>query len=194
MKTYSAHETAIIDEGALISPGVQIWHFSHVMPGASLGANSKVGQNVFIDRDVCIGQNVKIQNNVSVYRGVSLADNVFVGPSVVFTNVFSPRSRFPKNPDEYLKTHIGEGATLGANSTIVCGVSVGEHAFVGAGSVVTKNVPPFALVYGIPASLKGWVCICGQKLPSASRGPHKIVSCRTCGESYRSSKSKCQKI
>ncbi|KAJ8902702.1 hypothetical protein NDN08_006022 [Rhodosorus marinus] len=153
---YKSHSTAVIDEGAVIGHGTRIWHFSHVMPGAVIGDNCNIGQNVYIASKAVLGKNVKVQNNVSVYDGVSLADNVFVGPSVVFTNVKNPRSEVIRR-DEFMHTAVNEGATIGANSTIVCGVEIGSYAFVGAGSVVTKDVMPFALVYGNPAEMKGYM-------------------------------------
>lgn len=150
------HESSYIDNGAVIGEGTKIWHFSHVMSGATIGKNCVIGQNVFIADDVEIGNNVKIQNNVSVYKGVTLEDGVFCGPSCVFTNDLNPRSEFPKNGN-YKKTLVKKGATIGANATIVAGITIGEHAFIGAGAVVTKNVPDFALVYGNPATIHGKV-------------------------------------
>jgi len=153
---YQSHSTAVIDEGAVIGQGTRIWHFSHVMPGSVIGDNCNIGQNVYIASKAVLGKNVKVQNNVSVYDGVSLADNVFVGPSVVFTNVKNPRSEVVRR-DKFARTVVNEGATIGANSTIVCGVEIGRYAFIGAGSVVTKDVGPFALVYGNPAEMKGYM-------------------------------------
>ena len=157
------HETAVVDEGAVIGDGTNVWHFTHISSGAVIGHDCRFGQNVFVGRDVKIGNNVKIQNNVSVYEGVTLEDDVFCGPSMVFTNVSAPRSAFPKG-GVYEKTLVRRGATLGANSTIVSGVTLGEHAFIGAGSVVTKDVPDFALVYGNPAQRRGWRCPCGGSI------------------------------
>lgn len=157
------HPTAVMDEGALIGAGTKIWHFSHLMPGVRTGTNCIIGQNVFIDNDVVIGNGVKIQNNVSVYKGVIIEDDVFLGPSMVFTNVINPRS-FIERKHEFRQTIIRKGATIGANATVICGVEVGEYAMVGAGSVVTKSIKPFALVYGNPAVQQGWVGKEGYKL------------------------------
>ena len=189
-KTYFAHGSAVIDAGAVLEKGVQVWHFSHVMPGANIGEGSKLGQNVFVDQGVTIGKRVKIQNNVSVYRCVTISDDVFVGPSVVFTNVLKPRSEFPKKIEEYHKTFVGKGATLGANSTIVCGTKIGEYAFVGAGSVVTRNVPAHALVMGVPSKQRGWMCVCGEKLPAKKSS--KRSKCKACGMAYAISASGCK--
>jgi UDP-2-acetamido-3-amino-2,3-dideoxy-glucuronate N-acetyltransferase len=162
---YFVHESSYVDEPCEIGEGTSIWHFSHIMKNCIIGKNCKIGQNVVISSGVTIGNNVKIQNNVSVYSGVILEDNVFCGPSMVFTNVFNPRSAYPRNTmDDYLKTVIRKGASVGANATIVCGNEIGRHAFVGAGSVVTKNIPAYALVYGNPAKQAGWICECGCKL------------------------------
>jgi UDP-2-acetamido-3-amino-2,3-dideoxy-glucuronate N-acetyltransferase len=157
------HPTAVVDAGAQIGAGTAIWHFCHIMPGAVIGAGCNLGQNVFIDTNVQIGNGVKIQNNVSVYNGVVIEDDVFIGPSVVFTNVINPRS-FIERKKEFKSTVIRQGATLGANATLVCGVEVGAYAMVGAGSVVTKSVKPFALVYGNPAVQKGWISQSGHTL------------------------------
>lgn len=162
-KKYFIDKTAIVEKGACIGQGSKIWHFSHIMKGAEIGKNCIIGQNVFIADDVKIGNGVKIQNNVSIYSGVTLEDGVFCGPSAVFTNVKNPRSLYPVNK-HYEKTLVRNGATIGANATIVCGVIIGRHSFVGAGSVVTKNVCDFALVYGNPAKQNGWVCECGSRL------------------------------
>ena len=175
------HPTAVIDDGAVIGGGTQVWHFSHVMSRARIGRGCRLGQNVFVGRGVRIGNRVKIQNNVSVYSGVTLEDDVFCGPSAVFTNVKDPRSAFPKDPAEgFVETRVGRGATIGANATIVCGLTIGEHAFIGAGAVVTKDVPAYGLVYGNPAVLKGWVCACGARLPANGRGtgPGRCAACR----------------
>ena len=149
------HDTAIIDDGAQLGPGTKVWHFSHVCAGARIGAGCSLGQNVFVGNDVVIGSGVKIQNNVSVYDAVTLEDDVFCGPSVVFTNVYNPRAAVSRK-HEYLRTVVKRGATLGANCTIVCGTTVGEHAFIGAGSVVNRDVPAFALMVGVPARRIGW--------------------------------------
>lgn len=175
---------AVVDEGAEIGKSSYVWHFSHVMDDARVGRKCTLGQNVFIDREVGIGDRVKIQNNVSVYRGVTLEDDVFVGPSAVFTNVRSPRCEFPKDPSEYGRTLVRRGATIGANATIVCGVTVGEHAFVGAGAVVTKDVPPFTLVTGVPATENGWICRCGLKITSRERDCGSFEFPCSCGRVY----------
>jgi len=182
VKKYSAHPTAIIDEPVSIGEGTQIWHFSHVMKGAQIGKNCKLGQNVHIGANVKIGNNVKIQNNVSIYTGVTLEDNVFCGPSAVFTNILTPRSAYPRNTEEYfLKTLVREGATIGANATIICGVTIGKHAFIGAGAVVTRDITDYALVYGNPARQRGWVCECGIKLQF---NPDQTARCPECGKEY----------
>ena len=158
------HESACIDDGVKIGKGTKVWHFSHVMKGTTIGENCSLGQNVLVGPNVTVGNNVKIQNNISVYEGVTLEDDVFCGPSMVFTNVDRPRSGFPTGHEAYLKTVIKKGASIGANATIVCGHTVGEHAFIGAGAVVTKDVPAHAIVYGNPAQIHSWVCECGAKL------------------------------
>ncbi|MEO6912695.1 MAG: DapH/DapD/GlmU-related protein [Candidatus Baltobacteraceae bacterium] len=162
---YFVHESSYVDEPASIGEGTSIWHFSHVMPHAIIGRGCSIGQNVLISSRVRIGNNVKIQNNVSVYEGVQLEDDVFCGPSMVFTNVATPRSGTPRNTsDDYLPTLVKRGASIGANATIVCGNTIGEFAFIGAGSVVTKDVPAYALVYGNPARIAGYACECGLRL------------------------------
>ena len=163
---YYAHPTATIDAGCEIGEGTKIWHYSHVMPGARIGRGCNFGQNVLVARDVVIGNNVKIQNNVSVYEGVVLEDDVFCGPSLVFTNVINPRSHVSRK-HEYQPTLVRRGATLGANATIICGHTVGRFAFVGAGAVVTKDVPEYALMLGAPARIAGWMCECGVRLKAA---------------------------
>lgn len=164
-KEYFVHDTAVIDEGAEIGEGTKIWHFSHIAKGAKIGKNCKLGQNVYIAPGVVIGNNVKIQNNVSLYEGAVLEDDVFCGPSSVFTNIFNPRSAYPRNsPDFFRKSIMKKGASIGANATIVCGATLGRHSFVGAGSVVTRDVPDHCLVYGNPAKPRGWMCECGEKL------------------------------
>ena len=160
---YYAHPTAVIDEGCHIGSGTKIWHFAHVMPNCTLGENCNLGQNVVISPQVVLGNNVKVQNNVSIYTGVICDDDVFLGPSMVFTNVINPRSAVNRR-DQYLKTHVGKGASIGANATIVCGHDIGEYAFIGAGAVVTKTVPAFALVIGNPARQTGWMSTFGHKL------------------------------
>lgn len=162
-KDYFCHETAVIDEGCKIARGTKIWHFTHIMPGAIIGENCNIGQNVVISPGVELGRNVKVQNNVSIYTGVTCGDDVFLGPSMVFTNVMNPRSAVNRR-DQYMKTHVGTGATIGANATIVCGNDIGEYAFIGAGAVVTKYVPPYALVVGNPARHIGWMSVYGHRL------------------------------
>jgi UDP-2-acetamido-3-amino-2,3-dideoxy-glucuronate N-acetyltransferase len=175
------HESAWIDEPCEIGAGTRIWHFSHVMQGARIGPQCNLGQNVVISPGVVLGRNVKIQNNVSVYSGVTLEDDVFCGPSVVFTNVTTPRSEIPRR-DHYVETRVERGASLGANCTVVCGVRVGRFALVGAGAVVTRDVPPYALVMGVPARRVGWVCRCGETLPEPETASR---ACRACGNEYR---------
>ena len=182
MSEFFAHESSYIDDGCRIGDGTKIWHFSHVMARAVIGAGCNIGQNVVISPDVVIGDNVKIQNNVSVYTGVVLEDDVFCGPSMVFTNVVNPRSHVSRK-DEYRATRVKRGATLGANCTVVCGYTVGAYAFVGAGAVVTKDVPDHALVVGNPARITGWVCVCGVKLASGARPPES-ARCGACGSTF----------
>jgi UDP-2-acetamido-3-amino-2,3-dideoxy-glucuronate N-acetyltransferase len=177
------HPSAIVDEGAQIGDGTRVWHFVHVCSGARIGKNCSLGQNVFVGNRVVIGDNVKIQNNVSVYDEVTLEDDVFCGPSMVFTNVYNPRSAVPRK-DEYRKTLVRRGATLGANSTIVCGVTIGEHAFVGAGAVVNRDVPAFALMLGVPARQQGWMSRFGERLELPVKGDGTAV-CPHTGERYR---------
>jgi UDP-2-acetamido-3-amino-2,3-dideoxy-glucuronate N-acetyltransferase len=173
------HPTAIVEESARIGPGTKIWHFSHVMAGAEIGPECILGQNVFVASTAKIGKRVKIQNNVSIYDGVELEAEVFCGPSVVFTNVINPRSFIPRR-EEFKKTLVRRGATIGANATILCGITLGCYAFVGAGSVVTKDVPDHALVYGSPCVIKGWMCQCGIKLKKQGRA----WICPTCKVRY----------
>jgi UDP-2-acetamido-3-amino-2,3-dideoxy-glucuronate N-acetyltransferase len=171
------HESAFVDEGAEIGRGTRVWHFCHVMSGAVIGERCSLGQNVVVMSGVKIGDNVKIQNNVSVYEGVELEDDVFCGPSMVFTNVINPRSHVPRK-DEYRRTLVKRGASIGANATIVCGVTLGEYCFVGAGAVVSRDVPAYALVVGVPARAIGWACQCGVRLEGGS------LTCGECGTSY----------
>lgn len=182
MTNYSAHATAVIDEGAQIGEGSRIWHFVHVSGGARIGRGVSLGQNVFVGNKVIIGDLCKIQNNVSVYDNVTLEAGVFCGPSMVFTNVYNPRS-FVERKNEYRNTLIKVGATLGANCTIVCGVTVGAYAFVGAGAVVNKDVPPYALVVGVPARQVGWMSEFGEQLPLPLRGSARAV-CKHTGACY----------
>lgn len=177
MSGYYAAPSALIDEGASVGTGTKIWHFSHVQSGAQIGENCVLGQNVNISDNVKIGNGVKIQNNVSVYEGVELEDFVFCGPSCVFTNDMTPRSRYPKGHENYKKTLIRHDATIGANATIVCGNTIGEYATIGAGAVVTKDIPAHALAAGIPAKQIGWVCECGQVLDDN-------LCCPDCGRQY----------
>lgn len=162
-KEFYAHETAVIDEGCEIGKGTKIWHFSHIMPNCKIGENCNIGQNVVVSPDVVLGKNVKVQNNVSIYTGVTCDDDVFLGPSMVFTNVINPRSAVNRR-GQYSKTHVGKGASIGANATIVCGHDIGEYAFIGAGAVVTKTIPAYALVVGNPSRQIGWMSEYGHKL------------------------------
>jgi UDP-2-acetamido-3-amino-2,3-dideoxy-glucuronate N-acetyltransferase len=181
------HESSYVDDGCEIGEGTKIWHFSHIMAGSRLGRRCNIGQNVVVSPGVQIGDNVKIQNNVSVYTGVILEDDVFCGPSMVFTNVAIPRSHVSRK-NEYLQTLVKRGATLGANSTIVCGHTIGSFAFVGAGAVVTRDIPDYALVIGNPARIAGWMCECGVKLASGAQAPAD-VACVSCGSKYKATPS-----
>lgn len=160
---YFAHETAVIDDGCIIGEGTKIWHFSHIMPNCVIGKNCNLGQNVVVSPDVVLGDNVKVQNNVSIYTGVKCEDDVFLGPSMVFTNVINPRSAIIRR-DQYLETIVKKGASIGANATVICGNNIGEYALIGAGAVITKDVPPYALVVGNPAKQIGWVSEYGHRL------------------------------
>ncbi|AMS26966.1 hexapeptide transferase [Bacteroidetes bacterium UKL13-3] len=178
---YFAHETAIVDEGCTIGPGTKIWHFSHIMSNCTLGNNCNIGQNVVVSPEVVLGNNVKVQNNVSIYTGVTCESDVFLGPSMVFTNVINPRSAVNRR-GQYSKTNVGKGASIGANATIVCGHNIGKYAFIGAGAVVTKEVPDYALVVGNPAKQIGWKSEYGQKLAFDKNG--KAI-CSESGQEYK---------
>ena len=187
---YYAHPTAVIDEGCEIGNGTKIWHFCHIMPNCKIGQNCNLGQNVVISPEVVLGNNVKVQNNVSIYTGVTCDDDVFLGPSCVFTNVINPRSAVNRK-SEYAKTHVGKGATIGANATIVCGHDIGEYAFIGAGAVVTKNVPAYALLVGNPAKQIGWMSEYGHRLTFNTEG---VAMCKEIGEKYQLKEGKVYKI
>ena len=189
-KEYFAHETAVIDDGCKIGKGTKIWHFSHVMTGSEIGENCNIGQNVVISPGVKLGKNVKVQNNVSLYTGVTCEDDVFLGPSMVFTNVINPRSAIIRK-DSYCTTVVEKGASLGANSTIVCGNKIGTYSFIGAGAVVTKDVKPYALVVGNPARQTGWMSEYGHKLIFDPAG---FASCPESGERYKIEDGKVSKI
>lgn len=189
-KNYFAHPTAVIDEGCKIGASTKIWHFSHIMTGSTIGEKCNIGQNVVISPDVVLGSNVKVQNNVSVYTGVICEDDVFLGPSMVFTNILNPRSAVVRR-SEYIKTHVEKGATIGANATIICGITIGEYALIGAGSVVTKNVPPYALVLGNPSKQTAWVSEYGHKLQFDDDG---FAVCPESGERYKLVNNNIQKI
>jgi len=180
----SVHESSYIDAGAVVGKGTRIWHFCHVMAGATIGEGCSVGQNVVVMPRVRLGNNVKVQNNVSIYEGVVCEDDVFLGPSMVFTNVHNPRSHTSRK-HEYRETLVRRGATIGANATILCGHTLGEHAFVGAGAVVSRDVPPYALVVGVPARVVGWMCECGERLPlGLDMASGTVVTCQACKRRY----------
>jgi len=181
-RPYFVHESAYVDDGCQIGAGTKIWHFSHVMSGAIIGERCNLGQNVVVSPDVVLGNNVKVQNNVSIYTGVILEDDVFCGPSMVFTNVINPRSHVVRK-HEYQRTVVGRGASLGANCTVVCGHDIGKYAFIGAGAVVTRHVPDYALVIGNPGRVAGWVCECGIKLVNGATAPVS-ATCASCGKRY----------
>ena len=187
---YFAHETAVIDEGCQIGEGTKIWHFSHIMPNCSIGLSCNIGQNVVISPEVILGNNVKVQNNVSIYTGVICEDDVFLGPSMVFTNVMNPRSAVNRR-DSYLKTIVKKGASIGANATIVCGHDIGRFAFIGAGAVVTKNVPDYALVVGNPARQIGWMSEYGHRLNFDENG---MAQCPESGENYTLSENTVERV
>ncbi len=184
MTDFFVHPSSYVDEGAQIGAGTKIWHFSHIMSGAQIGKNCNLGQNVVISPGVVLGDNVKVQNNVSVYTGVIVEDDCFLGPSCVFTNVINPRSQINRR-DEYQKTLVKRGATIGANATIVCGVTLGRYSFIGSGAVVTRDVPDYALAYGSPAKLHGWMCQCGLKLVFETQNTLEIARCTACGRLYQ---------
>jgi len=177
---FEAHPTAVIDAGAAVGEGTRVWHFAHVMSGARVGAGCVLGQNVFVGGGAVVGDGCRIQNNVSIYDGVELEADVFVGPSAVFTNVVNPRAAIPRRT-ELRPTRVGRGATIGANATIVCGHDVGDYAFIGAGTVITANIPPYALVYGVPARQHGWMCRCGERLAIEGAAAY----CQACGRGYK---------
>jgi UDP-2-acetamido-3-amino-2,3-dideoxy-glucuronate N-acetyltransferase len=187
---YFAHPTAVIDEGCLIGEGTKIWHFSHIMPKCKMGQNCNIGQNVVISPEVILGNNVKVQNNVSIYTGVTCEDDVFLGPSMVFTNVINPRSAVNRK-NEYLHTTVKKGATIGANATIVCGHNIGEYAFIGAGTVVTKTIKPYALVVGNPSRQIGWMSEYGHRLKFNEEG---IAICPESNEKYQLKNNEVNKI
>jgi len=176
---FFVHDTACVDEGAQIGNDSKIWHFCHVMPKAVIGERCSLGQNVFVANHVSIGNGVKIQNNVSVYEGVTLENDVFCGPSMVFTNDLNPRAALPKGANNYTKTHVKQGCSIGANATIVCGTTLGAYSFIGAGAVVTRNVADFAVCRGVPARQKGWICVCGMFLEFQSQQT-QCSSCQRC--------------
>lgn len=180
-KEYFAHETAIIDKGCKIGKGTKIWHFSHIMTNCEIGDNCNIGQNVVVSPEVVLGKNVKVQNNVSIYTGVICEDDVFLGPSMVFTNIINPRSEVIRK-DQYVKTVVKKGASIGANATIICGHNIGEYSFIGAGAVVTKEVPPYALFVGNPAKQIGWISKYGHRLDFNSEG---IAFCPESNEKYK---------
>lgn len=188
MANFYKHETSIIDDGAQIGDNSRVWHWVHICGGARIGSKCSLGQNVFVGNKVRIGNNVKIQNNVSIYDNVTLEDDVFCGPSMVFTNVINPRSHVERK-SEYMDTVVKKGASIGANATVVCGKTIGSFAFVGAGAVVTKDIPDYALVVGNPAKRVGWICECGEKIQGVGE-----VSCAHCSKRYMIQNEKCKKL
>ena len=181
---YFVHPSSFVDEGAQVGNGTRIWHFCHLMSGAVVGENCNIGQNVFIGSEAVLGNGVKVQNNVSIYSTVICEDNVFLGPSMAFTNVINPRA-FIERKDEFRPTLIKQGATIGANATIICGITIGKYAMIGAGSLVSKNVPDYALVYGNPGKIQGWVCKCGEKLKFLD----KNAQCQACSLKYKTTEA-----
>lgn len=190
--SYTTHETAIVDEGAIIGNGTRIWHWVHICSDTRIGKNCSFGQNVYVGNNTSIGNNVKIQNNVSVYDNVHIEDDVFCGPSMVFTNVYNPRSHTPRK-DQYKSTYVRRGATLGANCTIVCGITIGQHAFVGAGAVVNRDVPDFALVVGVPAKQIGWMSRFGERL-AVELDFEGEISCPHLGDKYLITREQCTMV
>ena len=187
MSDYFVHESSVVDEGVTIGEGTRVWHFSHIQTGAVIGKNCSLGQNVNVSNNVKMGDGCKLQNNVSLYEGVELEDYVFCGPSCVFTNDLTPRAKYPKGRAGYKKTLIRTGASIGANATVVCGHTVGRWALIGAGAVVTSNVPDYALMLGVPARRRGWVCECGEILPQELR-------CSKCGRKYKQGENGLQEV
>lgn len=189
-ENYFIHESSYVDDNVELGEGTKVWHFSHIQSGTKIGKNCVFGQNVNVGNNVTIGNNIKVQNNVSIYEGVELEDYVFCGPSMVFTNILDPRCEFPQRGKEfYVKTLIKRGASLGANSTIVCGNTIGQYVFVGAGAVVTRDIPDHALVTGVPAKISGWMCRCGEKLNlSKDPGSTETDKCPRCNRKYTKNK------
>ncbi len=189
-KKYFVHESSYVDDNVELGEGTKIWHFSHIQSGTKIGKDCVFGQNVNVGNNVTIGNNIKVQNNVSIYEGVELEDYVFCGPSMVFTNILDPRCEFPQRGKEfYVKTLVKRGASLGANSTIVCGITIGKYVFVGAGAVVTRDIPDHALITGVPAKISGWMCRCGEKLSlSKDLESTETDKCSRCNREYTKNK------
>ncbi len=183
MTDFFVHESSCLDKGTQVGTGTKIWHFSHISAGARIGTNCNIGQNVYIAPGVNIGNNVKVQNNVSVYTGVTIEDDAFLGPSMVFTNVVNPRSHIPRK-DEFQPTLVKRGVSIGANATVICGVTLGQYAFIGAGAVITADMPDYALAYGNPARIQGWMCHCGVKLRFHAGDNDERATCGHCGTQY----------